>query len=152
MEISDSVLLMNRDWDPDYLCDILSEDFFDLDEMWCSNITDSELVNEVNRVEKYSPITEDISLEDEVLCSAVERIEEELVMYYLENLVTRFFVVCLLQLLLNLLITLICNLFSGLLTLNQYNIFNLISQEICLYILQDQDLVVFQSLSNLVTS
>ena len=31
----------------------------------------------VEKVEKYSPIVEDISLDDEVLCQAVEKIETE---------------------------------------------------------------------------
>ena len=34
-------------------------------------INDAELVHESNKVECYSPITEDISLDDEVLCNAV---------------------------------------------------------------------------------
>ena len=36
---------------------------------------DSELLEVVNHVESYSPIVEDISLDDSELCSAVEAIE-----------------------------------------------------------------------------
>ena len=46
-------------------------------QMWNSNVTDMELVHEVDKVEAYSPIVEDISMEDEVLCSAVEKTEDE---------------------------------------------------------------------------
>ena len=38
--------------------------------MWNSNVTDMELVHEVDKVEAFSPIVE-------VLCSAVEKIEDE---------------------------------------------------------------------------
>ena len=55
---------------------LLSQDFYDCDELWSSKIGDMELVKEVEKVERYSPIVEDISLED-ILCSAVEKIEEE---------------------------------------------------------------------------
>ena len=74
MEISDMLLCRNRDWDPSYFREILDQDFFDFNDMWASNVNDSELVAEVD---KYCPITEDITIEDNVLCSAVEQIEEE---------------------------------------------------------------------------
>ena len=45
--------------------------------MWSSNVTDSDLVQECERVEKYCLIMEDISLDDSTLCQAVEIIEEE---------------------------------------------------------------------------
>ena len=38
---------------------------------------DCELLDVVTTIEKYSPIVEDISLEDDVLYSAVEQIESE---------------------------------------------------------------------------
>ena len=38
---------------------------------------DKELVNEVEKIERHCPTTEDISLDDKVLCSAVEKIEDE---------------------------------------------------------------------------
>ena len=77
MEVSDALFIENRDWDPSYLSMLFSDDFNDCGELWKSNVTDMELVNEVTKVETYSPIVEDISLEDDVLCQAVERIEEE---------------------------------------------------------------------------
>ena len=48
-------------------------------ELWKSNVADSVLVNETSRVERqpYCPVTEDISLDDQTLCSAVEKIEQE---------------------------------------------------------------------------
>ena len=80
MEVSDAYFVENRDWDPSYLSMLFSEDFNDFSELWNSNVSDMELVSQVDNVDKvepYCPIVEDISLEDEVLCSAVERIEEE---------------------------------------------------------------------------
>ena len=35
------------------------------------------LSNMLKKMEKYCPIVKDISIEDEVLCSAVEQIEKE---------------------------------------------------------------------------
>ena len=76
MEISDSSLLINRDWDPSYLSQLVGDQFNDL---WnCGrDMNDKELVQNVERIEKYCPIVEDISLDDQVLCTAVEKIEEE---------------------------------------------------------------------------
>ena len=77
MDISDSDFISNTDWDPSYLRAIFDEDFVEFDELWNSDIMDSELVLEANKLEKYCPITEDISLDDDTLCSAVESIEKE---------------------------------------------------------------------------
>ena len=77
MDIPDVTLVRNMDWDPSYLKDLLQEDFYDFGDLWRSNVQDHELVQESNRVERYCPVTEDISLEDEVLCQAVENVEEE---------------------------------------------------------------------------
>ena len=77
MEVPDSVIARNRDWDPNYLGDLFREDFYDFKELWQSNVNDADLVTESNRLEHYCPITEDISLDDVVLCDAVEKIEEE---------------------------------------------------------------------------
>ena len=79
MELSDALLVSNQDWDPAYLKDIILVDFYEMSEMWCSSsdIADQDLVNFVEKVDKYSPIVEDISLEDDVLCQAVEQIEDE---------------------------------------------------------------------------
>ena len=70
--------MSNRDWDPCYLHEVVSQDFFEFEELWRSNIKDMDLVSELTKVEdKYCPITEDINLDDEVLCSAVEEIEHK---------------------------------------------------------------------------
>ena len=77
MDVPDSCFLLNKDWDPSYLGLLFNKDFFDFKELWQSNVNDAELVHESNKVERYSPITEDISLDDEVLCNAVEEIEHK---------------------------------------------------------------------------
>ena len=74
MDLSDEYISNNRDWDPSYLC---NQDFYEFSDMWCSNITDMEIVKETEKVETYCPITEDISMDDTVLCSAVKKIEKE---------------------------------------------------------------------------
>ena len=71
MEISDHILLCNRDWDPDYLLDVFSSEY---GELWSS---DRDLVTDVEKLEKYCPIVEDISMDDQELCEAVEQIEFE---------------------------------------------------------------------------
>ena len=71
------MLITNRDWDPSYLKDIFAEDFNDYSELWESDIMDSEIVSEVNTLEHYCPIVEDISLDDVTLSEAVEKIENE---------------------------------------------------------------------------
>ena len=79
MEVSDELLLENRDWDPSYLSEILSVDFFEFEDLWDSNVNNCDLVSEINKVEMYQPIVEDISLDDETLCEAVESIKKEYV-------------------------------------------------------------------------
>ena len=75
--VSDRLLWTNRDWDPLYLSELFSDEFFDFSDHWISKMSDFELVSNVEKIEKYSPIVEDISLEDNELCTAVEKIEEE---------------------------------------------------------------------------
>ena len=62
------------DWDPSYLSQSLSEDFFEFSDLWVRNSLDMELFKEV---EKYSPIVKDISMDDQTLCTAMEKIENE---------------------------------------------------------------------------
>ena len=70
-------ILLNLDWDPCYLSSIFDEDFYDMSSLWDKQVTDSEMM-EINLDRQvYCPIVEDISLEDEVLRDAVERIESE---------------------------------------------------------------------------
>ena len=93
MDVSDKLLVTNRDWDPSYLQLLFDEDFNDHSDLWKSNVSDEQLVTETVRVEheKYQPITEDISLEDDILCSAVEKIEEEWVQFLFAILVSFVF-------------------------------------------------------------
>ena len=74
LDISDSLLMTNRVWDLAYLQEVCRQDFYEFDDLWSSNINDMELVKEAEILEKYCPITDDISLDDQVLCSAVEKI------------------------------------------------------------------------------
>ena len=76
MDISDTILWQNQDWDPCYLSSIFDVDFNDFSDLWTNNMSDLELVEAVKDVESYSPIVEDISLDNTELCSAVEKIEE----------------------------------------------------------------------------
>ena len=77
MEVDDCMFYRIRDWDPAYLSSIFDVDFYDYSEMWQSGMGDSELLHTVTELEKYCPIVEDISIDDEELCNAVERIESE---------------------------------------------------------------------------
>ena len=77
MDISDSLLWRNRNWDPNYLLELISEDFYEFAELWDSDMADLDLISQVEQIEKYCPIVEDISLDNQILCSAVEKIEEE---------------------------------------------------------------------------
>ena len=77
MDVPDSSFISNHDWDPAYLRDIFDVEFFDFTELFFSNITDMELLEHVEHTEKYCPITEDISLDDDTLCQAVKQIETE---------------------------------------------------------------------------
>ena len=80
MDISDGNFIENRDWDPVYQSELFAYDFYAFDELWNTDISDYEMIMEGERVEKYNPIVEDISLEDEELCCAVEKTEKELVL------------------------------------------------------------------------
>ena len=77
MDISDGYLLENRDWDPLYLSKLFDKEFNNFDDLWISDISDNDLKMEAERVEKYVPIVEDISVDDDELCSAVEKIENQ---------------------------------------------------------------------------
>ena len=75
-------LTSNLDWGPIYLAKIFDEDFFDMSELWkySSALTDSEMLNCIDgnfQREIYCPEVEDVSLDDEILWSAVEEIEEQ---------------------------------------------------------------------------
>ena len=38
MELSDEDLITNRDWDPCYLNEVLSGDFFEFNELWTEDL------------------------------------------------------------------------------------------------------------------
>ena len=77
MELSDSYLCLNCDWDPSYLHSIFDKSFDDCSELWINEVEDSALIREMEHLEHYCPIVEDMSIEDEVLCNAAEQIENE---------------------------------------------------------------------------
>ena len=77
MEFSDEYLSTNYNWDPCHLATLFKEEFNDFSLLWTSEVSDVELITEVSKMDVYCSIVEDISIEDEVLCSAVEKIEEE---------------------------------------------------------------------------
>ena len=81
MEISDAALSVNCDWDPSYLKSIFDVDFYDFNNLWSNTVKDSELVKVVDEVERYCPIVEDVSMDDNELCNAVEQIEKRYVMF-----------------------------------------------------------------------
>ena len=75
MELCDDLLFRNKDWDPSYLTSIFDQDFYEYSDLWDSNMSDKELLQEVTKIDVYSPIVEDISMDDLELCTAVENIE-----------------------------------------------------------------------------
>ena len=79
MDIADRVFITNRDWDPHYLREVVSQDFYDFTELWNINISDMELVQAETggAMDRYMPLVEDISLDDQTLYKAVEQIEHE---------------------------------------------------------------------------
>ena len=105
MDVADELLCRNKDWDPAYLCDIFTEDFFDFQELWDNSITYCVLVDSVSKMEQYCPVVEDISMDDNELCQAVEKIEEEYATFI------SFSVIC--QVLLKISISLSCSLLNS---------------------------------------
>ena len=83
MDTFDYYLSQNKDWDPSYLAMLFSQDFNDFSDLWCSETSDTELVKEMEKLDIYCPIVEDISMEDDVLVKAVEQIKYEYVMVLL---------------------------------------------------------------------
>ena len=77
MELADRLFIHNRDWDPSYLKELFTEDFYDFRDLWQNTVTDMELLSVTEAVDKYSPVVEDISMDDSTLCQAVEEIEEQ---------------------------------------------------------------------------
>ena len=81
MEFKDE-LFARLDWDPEYLCTIFEEDFNDIDGLWNFEICSDQDLLEMAQIsncldDKYVPVVEDISLDDNVLLNAVDQIESE---------------------------------------------------------------------------
>ena len=72
MEFSDNFLRSHCDWDPSYLSKIIDVHFNDMSELWTLTVNDTDLVCESERVEKYCPFVEDISMDDYELYNIVE--------------------------------------------------------------------------------
>ena len=75
-------LFLNLDWDPVYLAYLFRQEFDDIDYLWKFEIVSGFELLKMSEIsdcvqEKYSPCVEDISLDDDFLCDAVDRIESE---------------------------------------------------------------------------
>ena len=77
MECLDRALTGKRDWDPTYFSELFSQNFFDFNHLWASNMGDKDLIDAVETIEWYTPLVQDISLADETLYQAVEEIDYE---------------------------------------------------------------------------
>ena len=80
MELSDRIFFTYRDWYPQYLREIVSQDFYDFTKHWQSSLADMELVEVAKKAMasgRYCPLIEDISLDDDTLYDAVTQIESE---------------------------------------------------------------------------
>ena len=75
MDLADRVFVTNCDWDPQYLLEVVTEDFYDFKEHWENCLSDMDLV--AAEEPRYCPVAEDISLDDETLYEAVEQIEHK---------------------------------------------------------------------------
>ena len=76
MEIADQMFITNHDWDPYYLRELVTQDFYDFKNHWeNSGISDMDLVS--TEEGRYCPLVEDISLDDSTLYEAVSQIEEQ---------------------------------------------------------------------------
>ena len=76
MELSDRIFATNHDWDPQYLRELVMVDFFDFKEHLETSLSDLELLK-AEATDRYCPLMEDISLDDQTLYKAVEQIEQE---------------------------------------------------------------------------
>ena len=65
MELSERVFTANRDPDPCFLKYIFSQDFYDFCDLWINSIGEQDIIKAVEGLEPYSPIVEDISMDDE---------------------------------------------------------------------------------------
>ena len=77
MEVTETSLICNKDGDPVYLQTIFDTDFYEFTDLWTTSVPDMELIRHVENVEKYCTIVENISLNDNTLCEAVDQIGKE---------------------------------------------------------------------------
>ena len=77
MDILNEMLVSEQYWDPLYLHELFREDFYDFNPLWKSSLCHRDLVHAVETLKRYNPLVDDISLDDDVLCSAVKEIELE---------------------------------------------------------------------------
>ena len=73
MDIADCVFVTNLDWDPQYLMECVTQDFYDFTEHWQNCLSDKELIDGQRPGPQYCPVVEDISLDDDT----VQQIEHE---------------------------------------------------------------------------
>ena len=68
----------NLDWDPVYLSRIFESEFEDYSNLWDDehSVSGREMM-EVAEGGNYCPIVEDISIDDDTLCSSIEEIETQ---------------------------------------------------------------------------
>ena len=74
MELSENIFNLDKDWDPHYLGLLFSQNFHDFSNLLKSNMCDQDLLHAVKTIERYNPMVENILLDDETLCEAVEDI------------------------------------------------------------------------------
>ena len=76
MDIADQMFITNHDWDPHYLRELVTQDFYEFKEHWqSSGLLDMDLV--ATEEGRYCPLVEDISLANTMLYKTVAQIEEE---------------------------------------------------------------------------
>ena len=73
MEIADRMFVMNRDWDPIYLRELITQDFCDFWDLWHTTFCNMELMKAAERVDRHAPVMEDICLDATTLCQAVKK-------------------------------------------------------------------------------
>ena len=79
MDIPDRLFAMNRDWDPQYLRELVTQDFYEFKHLWLNSLLDMELLaaTKGGSNARYCPVMEDISLDGQTLYDNVEQIEYE---------------------------------------------------------------------------
>ena len=82
----DHIFIDNSDWDPTYLANLFHDELVieegcGMMELLNNSMDDTALLNEVLKLENvcgpYMPVTEDISMDDDTLLSAVNSIVEK---------------------------------------------------------------------------